>query len=201
MDNRKILSRITRDSFYAFQNEKVGVFHETKSDYNIPIKYDQIIFDSELPIRDKNSDVVAYVRKGNKWGAYCYLVDYHERYSKKDNKEYEQEYVKKRFIAPLFDSIILINNYDRSFETMFFKVSINNKFGILDAFNRKFVIPVIFDNIDKVNINYMEIEAYGEIDGKTCISKGHEVQVLTTVDVKLSDEYKLIRKKIEKRED
>ena len=200
--NKELLSPIIcGEVFFAYKDNKVGVIHKNLKNYNIPIKYDRIIYDDEFIIKSNNADVIAYVESNDKWGAYCYMVDFHERYSNKTNKTFEQEYVRKRFIPPLFDSIKVIYDYNSAFETMFFIVSINGKYGILDAYNKRFIVPIIFDRIDNIKITYMGVEVYGEIDGKHCISKGHEVQVLTSMDVSLSDEYKLIRRKIEKRED
>lgn len=184
--------------FYAWKKDKVGIIDANNSAYNIPIKYDEIKYDEGYDIYDVDSNAIAYVRSDNKWGAYCYLVDYHERYDEKTGKLWEQEYVKKRFIAPLFDSIKVLKN---DCDPLYLLVSLNGKYGILEAYSRRFVTPIVFDSIDKTIITYMNFEVFGQINGKNIRYDGKHFYEQTPYYFNYSDEYRLVKKKIEKRED
>ncbi len=135
--------------------DKFGRVNTRNNVYDIPARYDEI----------KDGRLVTCVRLGDKWGAYCYAFDEHCRYSHSSCDFFAQSYIKKRFVPPIFDNVRLAI-YDKRSRKTFLYVTLGDKTGVLDAYDRQFVVPVVFDEIRfGVHMNSGIFMCYGYIDG------------------------------------
>lgn len=183
-------------------NNKVGRISIIRKDFNIPTKYDEITKiskDDEVDIllskRNETKYLVDRVRIKNKVGAYCYTKDYHDRYDYSQDRSFSHEYIKKAYIAPIFDTLECLEIQNK----LYLVVSINGKYGVLDPFKHKFICSTIFDVITKINIMDDEsLTIYGEIDGNEYYYQNNILIKNEQCEVVLSDEFVLAREKIER---
>lgn len=193
--------------YLATLNNKIGRINPYNGAFNIPIKYDEVVevntSNVSMPnggiiCRDEKNNLVL-VRLNNKWGAYCYINDYHIRYDYAHDRNFSHRYVRKRFITPLFDKIELYF-IDDIHTRIVLKVWLNGKCGLLDVYDRKFIAPIIFDDI----LNYEEVKndkyyVYGFINGVNSKYDGENFVKMEKINVEYSETYRLVRSRIEKK--
>lgn len=181
-------------------------------DYDIAIKYDELVEIDTSNIYVLNRGVmvrgipnsVVLVKLDGKWGAYCYLKDYHSHYISSADKEITRRYLKKRFIAPLFDKIE-IHTIDDAEKRIVLRVWLNNKVGLLEVYSREFICPIVFDAITKWEktcdggINDYGYNIYGYIDGEFYRYSNGNLVKEELVNIEYPEPYMRVREKIEKK--
>ena len=155
---------------------------------SIPIIYEdvQLEFYEKLKCLKVKSD-------GN-FGIYLYLPSTKIKYDVSRDESFTYPYIKKCFISPLFQHIEL-QFYDE--HNVYLKVSLNGKFGIIDAFNKEFVVPIVFDEITYFSYDNNGINCYGLINGENIFYNGVSFMKTMVFEPQIDNEYKRIRKKIE----
>lgn len=196
--------------------------------FNIPPRYDEL-FEASFSLFNKNyshsfsldddienqndllnmscpcpTKYVVLTKKGNLVGAYCYITDFHMRYDVNEDRGWKHRFIKKRLIPPVFDDVKVVN-VDKERAEITLEVSLNGKVGILEAYRKTFIVPIIFDSIISYeyilnrDIYEFVLNCYGLIDGVEYFYDGKTLTKIEPIAPKLTLDFLAVKNKIEKK--
>lgn len=191
---------ISKDNKYGIKDISSG-----KNIYEIPLKYDEIISINSYKtiidnksIEETSTGSVVLVRNQNKWGAYCYLLDSKTKYREKNDRMITTSFINSAKVMTIFDKLEVFY-IDKKGVDVYFKVYSNGKCGILSAYKKSFIVPMVFDDIIGANNIDKNWNVYGTINGENVLYDSVRYYKFDEITINDSTkEYNNIKKLIKK---
>ena len=129
------------------------------------------------------------VKRDGNFGICLFLPSTKTKYDVSRDESFTYPYIKKSFISPFFQHIEVLFDAE---EDVYLKVNLNGKFGVIDAFSKRLVVPTVFDEITYFSYDG-NINCYGLIDGESVFYNGYTFIEKVAIDPQIDDEYKRVR--------